>query len=586
MLLFLLSLIYLVFAHLFLPNLGGVLLHPREYLIWIALLGILSLSFIRVLKRGELFLPEGRVAFLLFILLSVSSSIFNPPLSKELFLVQSFHLLALYFIWLSLNQFRMNRKEKDRVLFLIFWSALIEALIGLMQFFRLYRFVPVTPLEGEGFVWGAFQQKNLFGSFIAVGLVISLHLISSPLLRSRRFLIYALMGAIPILGATIVFSNSRTAWIGLLIGSLTLLLLRFKVYKSLKGITLIWGLLVAAGVLLGVYLYGGSEEYKKAVLERESSNAQRILMLKTSLKMFLEKPVTGFGFANFPSLYMHHQAEVLEEEGKLRRFAGGFVSHPHNEIANIAVQSGILGLTGLLLVVTSFLRVLFKIGPQKAGLYVALLTPIVVHSLLEYPLELSVVHFFTFTLFLSLITSHTSKRVTFKLGKQVKAILYTAVGVFFLFSTTWTLRTFLDYMRMTLFAVEIERGRFRPELLEGAMKNVYLKLWAERMYMVERAKRAVENRDTEFLKKFVPWSGSYRKKLPLEEVYYMEAVALMTLGREYKNLGLMDESMKVVEEGVRLYPNSERLRSLKGIIFREAVEVLADQLRSLKERRP
>ncbi|MDQ7039211.1 MAG: Wzy polymerase domain-containing protein [Aquificota bacterium] len=542
------------------------------------------LSAVKVLKRGEITAPEGRMALLVFILLSVSSSLFNPPRSKELFLIQSFHLFSIFLIWLSLNQFRLTRHVKDRILAVILGSALIEALIGIVQFAGLYRFIPVTPLEGGGFVWGAFQQKNLFGSFIALGLIISLHMISSPLTRFKKLLNFFLF-AVPLpLSVALVFSNSRTAWLGFLIGSTVILASRFRLYSTIKRRVLMWLLFAMIGTFVGVHLYGGSESYRVAVLERESSNVQRILMLKTSMKMFLEQPLTGFGFSNFPSLYMHYQAEVVEENENFKRFAGGFVSHPHNEIANIAVQSGILGLIGLSVVVVTFMRILYKIGLQKSGLYLGLLTPLLIHSLLEYPLELSVIHFFTFVLLLSFITSHTRRKLTLNLSKTQRYLGFAIAVFLFLVSAGFTLKTFQDYMRMTLFAVEFEKGNFKPELLEGARKNPYLNLWAEKMYMVGKLKTAVESKDTEFLKEFVLWSEVYRRKLPLEEVYQAEALALMVLGREYKNLALLDESMKVTEEGLKLYPNSEKLRSLKGMIFKEAMEVLAESFSRFVER--
>jgi O-antigen polymerase len=151
---------------------------------------------------------------------------------------------------------------------------------------------------------------------------------------------------------------------------------------------------------IGVWIYGGSEDYRASLIQRESSNAQRILMLKTSWEMFKEEPLKGHGFGNFESLYMRYQAKVADKNEDLRKFIGGFVSHPHNEIAYIAVQSGMLGLAGFAVAVAVFLKMIRRIGFQKGGLYLGLLFPFSFHSLVEYPLELSVVHYFTFLLIL------------------------------------------------------------------------------------------------------------------------------------------------------------------------------------------
>ena len=573
-----LALIYLILSHVFIPNLGGTMLHPREYFIWILINLILLFAVFRVVKEGEVRFPPGRVSLLVFILLSISSAFFNPLLNKEAFLISSLHLFAIYFVWMALNQFDMTKGLKDRILALILASAVIEALIGLLQFLGWFRFLPVTPLEGEGFVWGVFQQKNLFGSFIATGLVISLYFASSPLVRKSALLPLFLLSS-GLLGLGIVFSNSRTAWVGFILGSLILLVSRFRIYRSVKKPSVLWAFSVFSGIALGIQLYGGSEDFKRSLVERESSNAQRILMLKTSWEMFKERPLTGHGFGNFESLYMRYQANVLEREKEYSRFVQGFVSHPHNEIANIAVQSGVIGLFGLGIVVFSFLRMIYKLGREKGGLYAGLLSPLIFHTLVEYPLELSVVHYFTFILFLAFVSSHLVevKRVSF--SPQVRKYTLLTSSVLFLFVSAYFLITFRDYMRMVLFVVELEKGRLRPELMEGAVRNLYLKNWAVPILMFSRAKDAIERRDTKFLREFAVWVEREKVRRPHPNVFIFGSLALAVLGEEYKDLSLMDESMKLVEEGLRMYPNSRELAKLKGVILAKSMSMVVDYFR-------
>ena len=573
-----LAFIYLLLTHLFLPNLGGTLLHPREYFIWIVINFILLLAVFRVVREGEVRLPPGRIPFLVFILLSLSSALFNPLLNKETFLIGSVHLFAIYFIWIALNQFDMTKGLRDRVLALILASAVIEALIGLFQFLGWFRFLPVTPLEGEGFVWGAFQQKNLFGSFVATGLVISLYFASSPLVRGP-VLLPLFLASSGLLGLGLVFSNSRTAWVGFILGSLILLVSRLRIYRSVKTVPVLWAVLVGLSIALGIEVYGGSEDFKRSLTKRESSNAQRILMLRTSWEMFKERPVTGHGFGNFESLYMRYQAKVLEREKEYSRFVGGFVSHPHNEVANVAVQSGLIGLFGLGVVVLSFLRMIWRLGREKGGLYVGLLSPLVFHTLVEYPLELSVVHYFTFILLLALVSSHLVEIRKVNLAPEVRKSVLIASLVLFLFASASILITFRDYMRMVLFAVELEKGKLRPELMEGAVKNPYLKSWAVPMLMLSRAKKAIEEKDTEFLKEFVLWADREKVRRPHPNVFIFGSLALAVLGEEYKDLSLMDESMKLVEEGLRIYPNDRRLADLKGVILAKSIPIVVDYLR-------
>ena len=580
LLLGLLALIYLLLSHLFIPNLGGVMLHPREYFIWIVINSIVFLAVLKVVSTKTLYLPPVRLSFLLFILLSLSSILFNPLLNKSSFLIQSVHLFAIYFVWLALSQFRLSKRLRDDILLLVFLSATIEAVIGVFQFFEFFKFLPITPVKDTSFVWGAFQQKNLFGSFVAVGLVVSLYGASIVRLKLRKLFIPAFYLFVFILSMSLVLSNSRTAWVGFLGGSILMLTLRSRSFLSAKGHLLSWLLVVLAGISLGTILYGGSEEYKKALLERESSNAQRILMLKTSWEMFKEKPLTGHGFGNFESLYMYYQARVADREPEFKKFIGGFVSHPHNEIAYISVQSGLLGLLGLALVTISFLRVLLKLGAGKAGLYLGVMFPLLFHSLVEYPLELSVVHYFTFILFLSMATGHLSSRKV--LGLRYIKFITAASALGFTFLTLWFLITFKDYMRMVLYKIEEDKGRVRPELLAEAKDNLYLSNWALPMYMLAKARKALEENDLKFLKGFVLWSEREKLRRPVKEIFAMQALALVRLGRENKNLALLDESMKVVEEGMRVYPNWGELKRIQALVLKEALHLVVDYHRGVE----
>ncbi len=572
-----LALIYLFLSHIFIPNLGGVMLHPREYFIWIAINSIILIAVLKIINTQTLYLPPVRIAFLLFILLSISSILFNPLLNKNSFLIQAVHLFAIYFIWLALSQFRLNKRLRDDILFIIFLSAAIEAVIGVFQFFGFFRFLPITPLENSTFVWGVFQQKNLFGSFIATGLVVSLYLASILSLKLRTLFIPAFYLFVFLLSISLVFSNSRTAWIGFLGGTLLILLLRTRNFFPAKGFFATWLLVVMAGIFAGAFLYGGSEEYRKALLERKSSNAQRILMLKTSWEMFQERPITGHGFGNFESLYMYYQSKVAEKEPELKKYIGGFVSHPHNEIAYISVQSGLIGLIGLAVFSFSFLRILLKLGKSKSGLYLGVMFPSLFHSLVEYPLELSVVHYFTLILFFSMATGHFSERKVFNLRYQSVVVAFSALV--FISATLWFLVTFKDYMRMVLYKIEEDKGRVRPELLEDAKDNLYLGNWAMPMYMIAKAKKAYEGGNLKVSREFVFWSEKEKFRRPVKEIFAMEALALIKLGKENKSLAFLDESMKVIEEGMRIYPNWEELRRIKAIIFKEAIHLVVDYQR-------
>lgn len=283
--------------------------------------------------------------------------------------------------------------------------------------------------------------------------------------------------------------------------------------------------------------------------------------------MFSDRPFTGQGFGNFESLYMYFQADVIKKEESLKKFAGGFVSHPHNEVAFIVAQSGMLGLAGLLIVLTSFLRLFLKMGLQKTGLYMALFSPFVVHMMVEYPLDLSLVHYVTFVLLVALMTSHFAVRKSLRIGRTVRTSVISVSVVLCLAFSLWMIKTLGEYMDMVDFVRNEKMGKLKPEKLEGPSKNLYLRNWAKPMYMIAKANKAIRTNDIKFLTEFIPWAEMEKIRRPVKEVFYVQALALTKLAQQKEDPRLLDMAMKVAQEGSELYPNWRPFDRLKILIF-------------------
>jgi hypothetical protein len=178
-----------------------------------------------------------------------------------------------------------------------------------------------------------------------------------------------------------------------------------------------------------------------------------------------------------------------------------------------------------------------------------------------------------------MISSHLARTKRIHLSKYLRLAGVMVSVILFLGISSWFILTFRDYMRMVLFVVELDKGSFRPELMEGAVKNLYLRNWAVPLLMIEKAKKSIEREDLEFLKKFIIWADRERVRRPIKQLYLMEATALAILGKKYKNLAFLDESMRIVEEGLRLYPNSEELRKLSKLIMAKSIKLYVDYLR-------
>lgn len=566
--------------HIFVPNIGGMIARPTDYLIWIGIFTIVLLSFINALRKETLILPTYRIYAFIFLALLLSTAIFNPIKNMDNFAINVFLLVVAVLLWLSLHQFDL--KEKETILLIIFASTVIESAIGIMQFFGLYKYIPITPLS-EG---GAFQQKNLFASWVAVGIIISLYLITTDRFRNFHKTTKVLfLVCVAALSISLIISGSRIGLLGTALGAVVIFTSRMKHYsrKYLIAWLMVFFIPVAGGLfLLSVKDKVGIEKVvtKKIewLLETEHpSYITRILMWKTSFEMFKEKPIFGQGFSNIGSLYMYYQAKQIQSNPEYKRLIDEYTRHPHNELLRIMAECGIVGILAILILVLGFVKILSRVGLKEAGLYVALLMPFLVHMMAEFPLESSTAHYLAFLIFLYMATSNFTEVRHLKIKKSASVLIVSLVVLIYIAVSAYTIRTLYDYMGMVVYWRKCEAKKIASvENLEGGAKNIYLRNWAKPAYMWRKANDALKDieKNTEFLNDFLSWSEREKQRLPTRYAFYNDASVLFSLGVYHRKLVYFDEAMKTVEEGLSLYPNYEDLKRLKREIALEAVKTI------------
>ncbi|MCX7724235.1 MAG: Wzy polymerase domain-containing protein [Thermodesulfovibrio sp.] len=580
-----LAFIFLFIMHIFFPNIGGVIAKQVDYVIWLASGFLVFIGCLNVLNKKTLTEPPLKIYILIFIATWIFSVVFNPIRNIDYFLIRSAWLIGGAVLWFSLMQYDLSNRYKLFILFLIFISAVIESFIGIIQFFGVYRYIPVTPSPEAGLVGGVFQQKNLFASWIATGLVISLYLLPTAWIRSfssiKKILFFA---GIFLLSLNIITAQSRTGLLGLAVAMVLIFLAKWNNYKAIKKSVFVWSMVFIAGVSAGFLLLSFKDQLgiEKLALKKikwfsdpeQISYRERILMYETSLEMFKEKPLTGHGFSNFGSLYMYYQAKVKKSNPDYYKGSGNqYTHHPHNEISLIVAESGILGILGILCLFYGFLRFAKKIGYQRTFVYTALLTPFLVHMMLEYPLHLSVAHWFGFILIFSIATSHFTKKTILEVPQKLKTLSISLFSLLFVFFVVFIAKTFIAYNQLVIWYIEYSEGKeARIENLIPAKENLYLRNWAKPMYMFYSAEIALKDieKNQEFLNFFLNWVEAEKRRIPIPQVFQYDAYVLFSLGRHFKQFEYLNEAVRSSEEGVALYPENKELRSLMKTILVEA----------------
>ena len=571
---FCLAAILLVFMHLFLPNMGGTMAMPFEYLVWLGIFTIILLAVFQALRAGELVLPTFRLYVFGFAALLLASSVFNPILNPQLFAIEALRFVALIVLWLALHQFPLEGRDRERLLLLIFASGAIEAVIGMLQFHGIPTVIPLLPPTAAqaGSIWGVFQQKNLYASWMALALVVSLHLVTTETFRALRpFARAAFLASVGLMAAGLMLAASRTGLLGFAAGAVVLLAARFSHYRQARRYVLAWGAVLLAGVAYGVAPVGGErtlETYQATMLkDKESSNVRRLLMYETSFEMFKDKPLVGHGFANFAALYAYYQADVIEAQPHYRPVVdSGFTSHPHNEALKILVEGGLMGLAAMLILAWGFARLLWRLPREQAGVGVALLAPIGLHILTEFPLQLSAVHSLGFVLLCYLVTAHFTERKSLPRARVVTAAGMAVAGLLYLGLAGYTLRTFYDYMNYTIFHIKISEKKIVSFAnLEPAVDNGYLRNWAEPEYMMSQALAAIPDiaGNGKFIKHYLRWSQQEKRRHPTAVVFNTEVEVWKALWNNDPRPAYRKLALLAVDQGLHLYPNDAALLSHK-----------------------
>ena len=86
------------------------------------------------------------------------------------------------------------------------------------------------------------------------------------------------------------------------------------------------------------------------------------------------------------------------------------MDHPHNEILFWTVEGGIIPLIGLLIMAGGFLIVIWRTEQKSSWSMLGLTFPILIHTQLELPFYISLIHWVLFIFIIYMIDSDISKQ--------------------------------------------------------------------------------------------------------------------------------------------------------------------------------
>jgi putative inorganic carbon (HCO3(-)) transporter len=251
-------------------------------------------------------------------------------------------------------------ERAERVVLAILTLAAIWSVGAFLEKQGLMHFGPVIRTFASGIrAKVTFKDPNIFGNFLAVSAVLALPLVPIAGSTTRRI---ALLCGVGLSFMAILFSASRGALAGLMVGVLVMMLaLRIPAWQKLLIIVMV------AVVLIGgvVAVMSPTWIQEKVVgVAQDRSSANRVGIVGSSIEMARDN-VFGVGAGNFPLVYPFYRNQVV-------RFN---LVESHTMLATLLVEYGVLGLLLFLWILWRFVtRVSLVAWREERGLLQALAT--------------------------------------------------------------------------------------------------------------------------------------------------------------------------------------------------------------------
>jgi O-antigen ligase len=334
------------------------------------------------IRWNPLFLPMGAFALLVLSQLLLGRSAY--PHDTVVLALKYFAYALLCF----LAGQTLLRGSQARSLAKIFswYGAVLAAfalIYGISSNGKLYWWR--LPRNG-GWVYGPYVNHNhyagLMEMLVPIPLVLALSGMASGKTRAA-----AAAGAAVMVG-TIFLSGSRGGMLAIVAEIIILAIFLVKQKRSLMNSVGI-GVFLAIVVALLLWIGGGELSRRIAnvgLSHAEISSDTRVNIDRDGLRMFLKKPILGWGLGTFPVVYPQFRSF----------YTNFFINEAHNDYLQLLVEMGLLGFgTMLWFLLTIYTQALKKIGNWTEDISGAAtlacvlgLSGILVHSALDFNLQI------------------------------------------------------------------------------------------------------------------------------------------------------------------------------------------------------
>ena len=238
-----------------------------------------------------------------------------------------------------------------------------------------------------GWIYGPYVNHNHYAGLMEMLVPIPLVLSLTRMAHKKERLVAAAAAAI--MAGTIFLSGSRGGMLALMV---ELMILAIVLVRQQKGMRLALATGAFLAILIGLSVWLGGAELGQRIFSistearTEISGGLRWNIDRDAFRMFLKRPVTGWGLGTFPVVYPQFRSF----------YTNFFVNQAHDDYMQLLVETGLLGF-GIMI---WFLVALYRKAWKKIGNWtsdvsgaVALacilgFTGILIHSAVDFNLQI------------------------------------------------------------------------------------------------------------------------------------------------------------------------------------------------------
>jgi O-antigen ligase len=333
------------------------------------------------IRQNSLFVPAGIFGVLIASQLTFRITAY-PHATMEAALLYVSYALLCFLVSQTLE--RGSQARRLALIISIYGAAVASfALIqGISSNGRLYWLR--QPRMG-GWIYGPYVNHNHYAGLMEMLIPIPLVLSLTHLASSRARNLAATAAAVMV--GTIFLSGSRGGMLAIVI---EVMILGVIFVQQRRGWRTMIGIGLFVAIVAGLLIWVGGSDLTQRIASVEPSHTEisgdtRSDINRDGLRMFLNKPILGWGLGTFPVVYP-----------QFRTFHTNlFVNEAHNDYLQLLVETGLLGFAIMVLfVVVAFKRAIKKlknwtsdINGAAALACVLGMSGILVHSAVDFNLQ-------------------------------------------------------------------------------------------------------------------------------------------------------------------------------------------------------